>query len=464
MKFFKKAAIFMAATMFLTACSTPKQETSQTETEKSAQNTASQESTDISTVEKWGALMKSKYGGTEINLAFASHPSAEALKKITPEFEELTGIKVNWKLVQETQLKNDQLLDFQSNAGNYDLYMVDKFWLAEYAAKKVLYPLNDILNDPTQTPEWYDFSDVLSYFSEGLTKSGDTYLGMPLVGETRFVGYRTDLFEKYGKKPPQTMDELMELAKFFNGKEPDLYGIAMRAQKGIQCASGWMSLAYCFSDGFIDQKTGESLMNDPRVLESLNFYVDLLKNAPPDVSTYTHEEAMGAFISGSTAMWLDSTALVPVIQNPESSKIYDKVAFVPTPEGPLGRASDLGGWGISIPNTAKNKEAAWAFLMFVTSKEKAIDLYKNGGAPTRVSIFQNPELVAENPSLPSQMDALAAAYKLVERGLSWIPPHEKLGQILDIVGNYGNQALIGEITPETACEKSHTELVSLLSE
>ncbi len=417
---------------------------------------------DISTVEGWAASIKAKSQGKTINVVFASHPSSEALKKLTPKFEELTGIKVNWKLVEETQLKNDQLLDFSSNAGNYDVYMVDRFWLDEYKAKNVLMPLDDVLKDSAKTPGWFDHNDIMAAYKDGLTKIGDAYYGIPLVGETRFVGYRTDLFEKYGKQPPKTMDELLDLAKFFNGKEPGLYGIAMRAQKGIHCASGWMTVMYSFCDGFIDQKTGKSIMDDPKTLQSLEFYVNLLKNAPPDVSTYTHEEAMGAFTSGKTAMWLDATALVPVITNPSSSKIADKVAFVPTPEGPYGKAAALAGWGASIPNSAKNKDEAWAFLMYMTSKATAKDYYNAGGSQTRKSIYEDTELVAKDPSLPAQLKALDVANELVKRGLSWIPPHEKLGQILDIVGGYGNQAVIGEITPQKACENSHKDLKDLL--
>lgn len=417
---------------------------------------------DNSTVEGWAKTIKEKSTGKTINVVFASHPSTEALKKMTPKFEELTGIKVNWKLVEETQLKNDQLLDFTSNAGNYDVYMVDRFWLDEYKAKNILMQLNDTMKNTVKTPAWFDSEDIMAAYRDGLTKIGDSYYGIPLAGETRFVGYRTDLFKKYDKQPPKTMDELLELAKFFNGKEQGLYGIAMRGQKGLHFASGWMTVMYSFCDGFIDQKTGKSMMNDPKLLKSLEFYVNLLKNAPPDVSTYTHEEAMGAFTSGKTAMWLDATALVPVITNPSSSKIADKVAFVPTPEGPYGKAAALAGWGASIPNSAKNKDEAWAFLMYMTSKAMAKEYYNDGGSQTRKSIYEDAELNKKDPTLAVQLKALDVANELVKRGLAWVPPSEKLGQILDIVGGYGNQALIGTITPQKACETAHKELLDLL--
>lgn len=437
-------------------------QTSAPEASKTETSADSEQAFDASTVEGWAEMIKSKHEGETINLLVAAHDNSEVMKEFTPEFEKLTGIKVNWKIIDTVQLKNDQLMDFSGKSGAYDVYMVDRFWLDEYVAKDVLVPLDSYLADTDMTPAWYDFDDILPAYRDGLAKIEDAYYGIPVVGETRLVGYRTDLFEKYGKEPPKTMDEMLELAKFFNEKEDGLYGIAMRAQKGILCASGWMSIVYNFSDGFVDQKTGESLMDDPKNEEALEYFVELLKNSPPDISTYTHEEALGAFITGKTAMWLDANALIPPIMNPEKSSVYDKVAFVPTPEGPYGRGAALSGWSLGIPITSQHQDAAWAFMMYMSSKELSKTLYEAGAAPARTSIFSDPQVVEQDPTMPAQILALEEANELVKRNIAWIPPNEKTTQIFDIVGNYANQAITGEITVKEACQYSHEELVDLL--
>ena len=66
--------------------------------------------------------------------------------------------------------------------------------------------------------------------------------------------------------------------------------VAMRAQRGIHFASGWMSLMYNFGGGFLDQETiasGEPVVTctTPETVSSLDFYVNLLNCAPPDVGT-----------------------------------------------------------------------------------------------------------------------------------------------------------------------------------
>lgn len=415
------------------------------------------------TLEDWAKAVKAKFNGTTITVAFASHPSTEAFQKMTPEFEKLTGIKVKWDVMEETYLKNKQLMDFTGNSHLYDVLMVDGFWMSEYAPKKVVVPLKPYLQGP-MTPSWFDYADIVPAYRNGIgTYKGEIY-GIPTAGETRFVGYRKDLFEKYGKQPPKTMDEMLELAKFFNGKEPGLYGIAMRAQRGIHFASGWMTIMYNFGGGFLDQKTWKVTMTDPRTVQSLKYYVELLKYAPPDVGTYTHEEAVSAFMSGKTAMWFDATALVPWITDPKKSAVWNKVGFVPPPKGPAGEAGVLAGWNMSIAANSQKKDAAWAFIVYMTSKLKGLEYVLNGGVPTRVSTYQNPNLVSKNPSYPVQLEALACANALVEKGIAWIPPTPKLGKVLDRVGYYGNMALIGEITPEEACKRAQVELEEIMAE
>lgn len=461
----KMLAFLLAASMVisLTACAGNQNSSAGASSAGGASSAASGSvSADLSTVDGWAAAVKAGSNGKSINLLMSTHTSTTAIKKMIPEFTKLTGITVNLKEESEDQLKNDELLDFSSKAGNYDVYMVDRFWLDEYKAKGVMTALDDDLNDASKTPSWFDFNDFVSAYKDGLGKVGDSYYGVPLSGETRLVGYRTDLFQKYNKQPPKTMDDLLSLAKFFNGKESGLYGIAMRAQKGIMFASGWMSVMYNFCDGFVDQATNKSLMTNADTVKSLEFYTDLLKNAPPDVSTYTHEEAVGAFASGKTAMWLDATSLISMITDQSSSKVYDKVAFVPTPTGPKGDAAALAGWTLGIPATAKSPNEAWNFIMYITSKSMAKEFYSNGGAVNRTSIYQDPELSSKDKTFAAQLSALDAANGLVKRNLSWIPPTDKSDQILDIVGGYGSQVLTGNMTAQQACEQSDKEVKDLL--
>jgi len=286
------------------------------------------------------------------------------------DFTDATGIKVQWDIMEEGYLRQKLLMEHQSKTGVYDVLMIDAFNLAEYSPSGVALPLKPFLDNKTLTPSWFDYQDLSAAFRNGVGAYNGTIYSVPIAGETRFLGYRKDLFDKYGKKAPQTLDEMLALAKFFNGKEPGLYGIAMRAQRGIQFASGWMTLMYSLGGEFLDQKTWKPTCNTPGTISSLKYYIELLKNAPPDVGVYTHEEAISAFMAGKTAMWFDATAIAPWILDPKKSSVYDKVAFAPPPAGPAGDFGVMAGWGIGISSDVdvKHQNAAWAFITWMTGK------------------------------------------------------------------------------------------------
>ncbi len=417
-------------------------------------------------LEAWGAKIKEQYDGKTVTVALAAHPASEAYKTMGDAFTALTGVKIVWDVIEETNLKSKQLLDFLG-AGNYDVFMVDAFWMSEYASKEVLIPVEDFVNNAGITPAFFDYNDIMAAFRNGIAGSGGVNYGIPIAGETRFVGYRTDLFEKYGKTPPKTMDEYLELARFFNGKEEGLYGVAMRAQRGIHFASGWMSLMYNFGGGFVDQQAlakGEDVVtcDTPETIASLQFYVDLMKNAPADATSYTHEEALSLFLSGKAAMWLDATTLAGQITNPQTSKVWDKVAFVPTPTGPKGDGAALAGWNLGIPKSSKQQELGWAFIVYMCGKATSAEYVSKSGAAMRESDLSNPDLVAVNPSFPSQIEALKSANGLVEKGLAWIPPHDQINQILEVAGSWGSSALAGDITVEAAIAGMQAEIEDLL--
>lgn len=413
-------------------------------------------------VSEWAAAIKEKYDGSQITVAMASHPSTEAFQAMVDQFTALTGIQVKWDVVEQSYLKNKELLDFQGSHA-YDILMVDSFWNAEYGAKGVCLTLDDFLTDSEKTPAWFDAADLIPAYCD-LGRYQGTTIGIPIAGETRFLAYRTDLFEKYGKEPPKTMEEFLELARFFNGKEEGLYGVALRAQRGIHFASGWLTTMYAFCDGMMNQTTLEPTINDPGVVESLDWYLEMLKCAPPDVSTYTHEEALGAFISGRTAMWLDATAIAGAITDPEQSVIYDKVGFCAPPDGVAGESAALADWNLSIAKDSAHPDQAWAFIVYMMSRENSLEYIANGGAATRYSVYQNEELVASNPSYPAQLAALEKANGLVQRGLSWTPPHEQINQMLEIMGTYASQAQAGEMTAQEACDRAQEDVLKLLSE
>ena len=417
-------------------------------------------------VTSWVNMIKEKYDGTTITCAFCPHPTTDAMQAMVDEFTELTGIKVRWDIIEEGYLRQKLLLEHEAKTGVYDVLLIDAFNLAEYAPSGVAVDLKPFLENKELTPEWFDYQDILPAYREGIGMYQGIIYGIPVAGETRYVGYRKDLFEKYGQKLPETMDDMLNLAKFFKGKEESLYGMAMRAQKGIHFGSGWLTVMYSLGGQLLDQKTWEVLVNNPKTVTSLEYFVDLLKQGPPDIGVYTHEEALSAFTSGRTAMWFDATALTPWIIDPTKSMIADRVGFIPPPAGPAGAYGALAGWNVGISNDSpeQKKEAAWAFIVWMTGKHKAKDYVRLGGTPVRESVYQDEELIKENWTFPIQLASLERAYNLVKEGISWIPPHPKFMKVLEVVGSYGSDVLVGSMSAQEALDKAQIEVEKIMAE
>ncbi|MDQ2623893.1 MAG: sugar ABC transporter substrate-binding protein [Actinomycetota bacterium] len=453
-----------AATLSLAACGqqAPAKDPTTDSSDSGTTEPAAPPANDPATLEGWGANMRDLYEGVEVTIAAHSHPSIEAFRTMDADFTALTGIKVNWDVMEQTSLKNKQLLDFTSNTGIYDVHLVDPFAQAEFVDKGVIAPLNTYLDDAAAVPAWFDYADIVPAYSS-VDDFGGEIFGLPIAGETRFLGYRTDLFAKHGKTPPTTMAEFLELAEFFDTEEEGVYGIAMRAQRGIHFGSGLMSIMYPLTDGFIDQKTGKATMDDPEMVAALQYYVDLLSFGPPDIANYTHEEALSAFAAGRTAMWFDASAIAPRLLDPEQSEIADVVDFVTPPDGPKGEAAAIAGWRMALASKSANPGAAMALMTYLASKEMAPTYVGAGGVPTRVSQFSAPSTPAEEKIFPVVLASLEKAKAAADRGVSYVPANPNLGQIMDRIGYYGSLAQAGELSVEEAAKQAQAELVELTS-
>ena len=81
-------------------------------------------------------------------------------------------------------------------------------------------------------------------------------------------------------------------------------------------------------------------------------------------------QAQALFQSGKVAMWVDASTLAGPLLDKAKSAVYDKVAFATFPAGPAGaKPYDVVPWALAISAQSKNKDAAWEFAKWLTSKD-----------------------------------------------------------------------------------------------
>ena len=69
------------------------------------------------------------------------------------------------------------------------------------------------------------------------------------------------------------------------------------------------------------------------------------------------------------AMWYDATVAASLLEDPKSSKVAGKMAYVTAPVKETKASGWLWAWSLAIPKTSKKQEAAWKFVAWATSKE-----------------------------------------------------------------------------------------------
>jgi ABC-type glycerol-3-phosphate transport system substrate-binding protein len=410
-------------------------------------------------VYKWAEKIREKFAGKTLTIAAVAHPSTEAFKTLTPDFEQLTGIKVDWVTYTEISYFDKILLIASGQEVPFDLMYTAAEVIPGFAKQELVIPIDEYLYNSEYTPEWFNKEDIVpAYFN--YMKADGKYYGVPFAGETIFVAYRKDLFEKYNKSPPKTYEELLELAKFFNRKEENLYGVSIRCAKTWEAAWSWISFVYGFGGKWVDVKTLTPRFTDPATINSLKYFVELVKNGPPGIEAYSFEEAWAAFQTGKTAMLVESTAAAPSIEDPQKSAVAGKVGYAKFPRGPAGECAGVWGWGMSIPAGApkEKREAAWSLLGWLTG-ELNVDRYlKSGGIVSRLSPLKKMEHVYDKAILETLEVAnsplsgeLILAYNLP---ISF--------EMTGIVSELVSRAITGEISPEEACRLMNTQIDELL--
>lgn len=408
---------------------------------------------------QWADSIKAQMGGATIRVLGISHPASDAMKAMTPEFEQATGIKVEWEIVGSGEIMSKQFLAQTAGQSSYDVHMVKGTALAEYDSKKVLVDLKERLAAIGQELPDYDFDDIHVAYRSGLGVVNDKTIAVPIAGETFFISYRKDLFEKYGRTPPKTMDELLDTAKFFHEKEAGLYGISMRAETGRTLALTWSLFNPAFGGAILDQKTWDVKIDTPPTIRSLDYLLELLSYAPPDIETYSWDAAVSAYASGKTAMWFDATSLQSWLIDPEKSKVVGKLGYIAPPAGPEGRFGPVGGWSLGLPSTSKQQDAGWAFIVWMTSKAKAMESFQKGGVPSRLSILQDQAFAGADPEFAQALqDSLDAAGNLLATGRRWIPATPEATKIDKVAGYWAGQALLKQMSVEEAVKAAVPEL------
>lgn len=387
------------------------------------------------------------FEGTTINFILQNVSDAEAVKGLVPKFTEETGIKVNVMDVSYAHLREKILLGLRAPESPYDVVDIDGIWASEMIDGGYIEPLtNYIKKYGTSDIQDYPVSVLLEY-----ALNSELY-AIPFWTCNFIFMYRKDLFEQAGMQPPTNMDELKKAGEFFtkslNPNSPIEYGIAQHAAR-TGLTDEWFGFLKGAGGDYFDSNFNP-IFNNEAGIKATKDYVELRKYAPIGVENFEFTEVQTALATGLVAMADQWCLAGPDLENPEKSQVAGKLGYSLMPAG----GSRFAHHGLGIPKNAKNKDAAYLFIDWITSKENAVEYALLGGNPIRISAWMNPELQAKYPWYAILPEASAKG--------SFPPRTPVYAQVEDTVSVNVAEAYLGNISVEDALNKAATEATDIL--
>jgi multiple sugar transport system substrate-binding protein len=358
-----------------------------------------------------------EYDGTTLIVNFPAHPHYDAVMQILPEFTKETGIEVEVDQLPYLKMRERQTLELSQEEGEYDLIAYVVFSKADYVYADQLenlakYYMNPKLADPAYDPD--DLIDGYVYnigFAGGnkgyLSGKTGSLFGIPYGSETSILGYRKDIFEKHGLSVPETYDEMLKIACQIPELEPGMGGLSSRAASGHHASHAFL-LHLAPLGGRVFDDNWNPIVNNAAGVKAAGALKTIVDCGPEGAKSFGFGEALGAFLNGDTAMFLDTTVVAGQIDNPKKSKVVGKVGWALHPMG-TRRGSQTGGFGIGIPANAENKEAAFLLMQWLTSKKGDKLVALAGGNPSRFSTHDDADVNAKFPHMATFGEALKHA-------------------------------------------------------
>jgi sorbitol/mannitol transport system substrate-binding protein len=343
-----------------------------------------------------------------VRVLMVNNPQMVDLQKLTADnFTKKTGIKVDFKVLPENDVRDTIAQDVANGAGQYDVITISNFEVPFYAKNGWLTSVSDYAaKDPS-----FDQSDILKPMTDSLKGPDGKLYGVPFYGESSMLMYRKDIFAKKGLTMPQhpTWQQVATLAAKVDGAEPGMKGICLRGQPGWGEVFAPLTTMVNTFGGTWFTKDWQAQVNAPAFKQATNFYVNLVrKHGEVGAPQAGFTECLNAMSQGKVAMWYDATSAAGALENPAQSKVAGKVGYAYAPVNKTKTSGWLYTWAWGIEKASKNPDSAWKFVSFASGKDyQRIVGQKLGWAKapdgTRQSLYDN----------PNYQKAASAFYKVI---------------------------------------------------
>ncbi len=271
---------------------------------------------------------------------------------ILPDFEEKTGISVEFLQIEAADFIRQLEAQVQANRVEIDLFAIDNNSLAPLVAGNLVEDLSqheDMIPDETLEA----LLPVLRF--------DDTLYFLPYRPNVQITYYNSTRFEEAGLEVPRTWEELMSVAQAF--QEAD--GIGRVAVQGSP-EGGAGPVGVTVTD-FIWQAGGDPLeLNSPESIQAFTFLQELSPYLNPQTPTAKFD-TMNTYIANDS-VYIGQNWPFGINVIVEEAGRDDVLAYSGW-AGPAGEFHVLGGEVSGIPVGSPNRDAALVFAEYLMSRE-----------------------------------------------------------------------------------------------
>jgi sorbitol/mannitol transport system substrate-binding protein len=303
-----------------------------------------------------------------INVLMVNNPQMEDLQKLTADnFTKDTGIKVNYTVLPENDVRAKISQEFSSQAGQYDVASLSNYEIPFYSDNKWLAPLDTTVANNAD----FNQADILPAYTASLTGKDGKLYGEPFYGESSFLMYRKDIFDAKGLTMPAnpTWDQVADLAAKVDGAQPNMKGICLRGQPGWgQVFAPLTTVVNTFGGTWFD-KDWNAKVNAPEFTAAVDFYTKLVReHGEAGAAQAGFTECLNNMSQGNTAMWYDATSAAGSLEAADSP-VKGKIGYVQAPVKETKSAGWLWTWSWGVQAASKKQDAAGKFIAWASSKK-----------------------------------------------------------------------------------------------
>lgn len=369
-----------------------------------------------------GVGFQSAQAQDELTLCWAAWDPANALRDMSEDFTEETGIAMNFEFIPWTNYTDRLLNELNSGGDMCDVLIGDSQWMGLGATQGHYVQLNDFFEESGISMDDFMPATVDNYST--WPKGTDNFYALPAMGDAVGWVYRKDWFERpaiqeafqeeygYELDVPENWDQLRDIGEFFQGREIDgqtRYGMALYTERGSEgITMGVTSAMYAWGMEYDNPDNPyhmDGFTNGPAAIKALEFYKELYECCtPPGHSDAYMTANLDTYSSGQAAMQMNFFAFFPGITK-DADVGGDKSGFFVNPSQET-EASTLGGQGMSVVSYSDMQQEALQYIEWFAQPDIQQEWWERGGYSTHRSVLESDGFAESTPYAAQYLEAM----------------------------------------------------------